>query len=129
MTSGKECALSEKTLALSSQNWRQEVEESPLPVLVDFTASWCPPCHAIAPTIDALAAEFAGRLKVGNLDVDSEPELAERYSVRAMPTLLILDHGKVVDQRLGAAPPQVLRAFVAEHAAPTVGVTREAIRP
>ena len=112
--------MSEKALALSSENWQREVEESPLPVLVDFTASWCPPCHAIAPTIDALAAEFAGRVKVGKLDVDSEPELAERYAVRAMPTLMILDRGKVVDQRLGAAPPRELRAFVADHAAPPV---------
>lgn len=105
---------------LSSENWRREVEEASLPVLVDFSASWCPPCHAIAPVIDALAGEFEGRIKVGKLDVDAAPELAERYGVRALPTLLILERGRVVDQRLGAAPRHVLEAFVLAHAAASV---------
>ena len=108
--------MSERTVVLSSENWRSEVEESALPVLVDFTASWCPPCHAIAPTIDALASELAGRVKVAKLDVDREPELAERYGVQAMPTLMVFVGGRVVDQRLGAAPPSVLRSFALEHA-------------
>lgn len=112
--------MSVKALALSSANWRSEVEEAVQPILVDFSASWCPPCRAIAPTIDALAEEFQGRLKVGMVDVDAEPELAERYGIRAMPTLLIIDGGRVVDQRLGAAPPEVLRAFVQSHAAAAV---------
>lgn len=108
--------MSVKALALSAANWRSEVEEAAQPVLVDFSASWCPPCRAIAPTIDALAVEFQGRITVGTVDVDAEPELAERYEIRAMPTLLILDRGRVVDQRLGAAPPEVLRAFLLSHA-------------
>ena len=108
--------MSVKALALSSANWRSEVEEAVRPVLVDFSASWCPPCRAIAPTIDALAEEFQGRLKVGMVDVDAEPELAERYGIRAMPTLLIFDRGRVVDQRLGAAPKDMLRAFLLAHA-------------
>lgn len=108
--------MSVKALALSTANWRSEVEEAAQPVLVDFSASWCPPCRAIAPTIDALAVEFQGRITVGTVDVDAEPELAERYEIRAMPTLLILDRGRVVDQRLGAAPPEVLRAFLLSHA-------------
>jgi len=108
--------VSVKALALSSANWRSEVEEAVRPVLVDFSASWCPPCRAIAPTIDALAEEFQGRLKVGMVDVDAEPELAERYGIRAMPTLLIFDRGRVVDQRLGGAPKDMLRAFLLAHA-------------
>ena len=108
--------MSEKAITLTSANWASEVEQSSQPVLVDFSATWCPPCRAIAPTIDALAEEFRGRVKVGTIDVDAFPDIAERYQVRAMPTLLILDRGKVLDQRLGAAPPAVLRAFVLEHA-------------
>jgi thioredoxin len=108
--------VSVKALILSSANWRSEVEEADQPVLVDFSASWCPPCRAIAPTIDALAVEFQGRIKVATLDVDAEPDLAERYGVRAMPTLLMLARGRVVDQHLGAAPPDRLRAFLLPHA-------------
>jgi thioredoxin 1 len=108
--------MSDKAVTLTSANWLSEVEQSPLPVLVDFSATWCPPCRAIGPTIDALAEEFRGRVKVGTIDVDAEPVIAERYQVRAMPTLLILDRGRVLDQRLGAAPPDVLRAFVQQHA-------------
>ena len=108
--------MSVKALILSSANWRSEVEDADQPVLVDFSASWCPPCRAIAPTIDALAVEFQGRIKVATLDVDAEPDLAERYGVRAMPTLLMLERGRVVDQHLGAAPPDRLRAFLLSHA-------------
>ena len=108
--------MSAKAVNLTSANWASEVEQSAQPVLVDFSATWCPPCRAIAPTIDALAEEFRGRVKVATIDVDAEPEIAERYHVRAMPTLLILQGGKVLDQRLGAAPPDVLRAFVQQYA-------------
>ena len=111
--------MSTKALTLTSANWQSEVEESGQPVLVDFSATWCPPCRAIAPTIDAIAEEFKGRVKVGTIDVDAEPAIAERYQVRAMPTLLILQKGRVLDQRLGAAPPDVLRAFVLQHAPAT----------
>jgi thioredoxin 1 len=107
--------VSAKALILTSANWTSEVENAAEPVLVDFSATWCPPCRAIAPTIDALAGEFLGRVKVGTIDVDAEPELAERYNVRAMPTLLMLKGGRVLDQHLGAAPPERLRAFVAAH--------------
>lgn len=103
-------------VTLTSENWASEVEQSELPVLVDFGASWCPPCKAIAPTIEALASELAGRVKVAKIDVDDEPGLAERYGIRSVPTLLILDRGRVVDQRLGAAAPAVLKAFAEAHA-------------
>lgn len=108
--------MSVKALVLSSDNWRSEVEEAQQPVLVDFSATWCPPCRSIAPTIDALAVEFQGRVKVATLDVDAEPGLAERYGVRAMPTLLVISRGEVVGRHLGAAPPDRLREFVAAYA-------------
>lgn len=110
--------MNEQVRTLTSGNWENEVVKSDLPVLVDFTASWCPPCRLIAPTIDALAVEFAGRARVGKLDVDEHSDIAQRYGVHSMPTPLVLSGGRVVDQRVGAAPPHVLRAFLATHAAP-----------
>lgn len=108
--------MSERALQGTAENWQREVEESEVPVLVDFTAAWCPPCRALAPTIDALAVDLAGRVKVVTVDVDAEPALAERYRVQAMPTLLVLDHGRVVEQRIGAAPRAEIEAFLLPHA-------------
>ena len=102
-------------------SWHVErLPASELPVLVDFGASWCPPCRAIAPSIDALARDFAGRVKVATVDVDAEPELAELFEVRSVPTLVMVQGGRVLEQRIGAAPHQVLHAFVEKHASPQV---------
>jgi len=100
---------------LSSENWDREVLQSDVPVLVDFSATWCPPCRLIEPTIEKLAAEFAGRARVGSIDVDRHPEIAERYGVNAMPTLLVFQGGRVVDQRIGAGSEPVLRGFLEAH--------------
>lgn len=89
---------------LNGQNWEQEVLNSQEPVLVDFWASWCAPCLMIAPAIDALATEYKGRVKVGKLDVDQNGEIAGRYGIRSIPTLLVFRNGEVVDQRVGAVP-------------------------
>lgn len=78
-----------------------DVLQSDLPVLVDFTATWCGPCRAIAPHLDTLAARFSGKAKVIKLDVDEEPAVAARYGVRSLPTLLVFKGGKVVDQLIG----------------------------
>jgi thioredoxin 1 len=81
-----------------------EVLNSDVPVLVDFWAEWCGPCRMMAPTIDTLAAEYQGRVKVGKLNVDEHGATAGRYQIRGIPTLLLFKGGKVVDQRVGAAP-------------------------
>jgi thioredoxin 1 len=83
-----------------------------VPVLVDFTAVWCPPCKAIAPHVEALARRFAGRLRVGTCDSDSNPELAARFDVRALPTLLLFQGGDVVGQIVGAVPRARIEAMV-----------------
>jgi thioredoxin 1 len=96
--------VNENVCVLTSENWETEVLGSKEPVLVDFWAVWCPPCRMIAPTIEALAVEYAGRVKVAKVNVDDNEELAARYDIRSIPTLLVFREGRVVDQRVGALP-------------------------
>jgi len=88
------------------------VLESDLPVLVDLWAPWCGPCHMIAPVVEKLAVDYAGRLKVAKLNVDENPATANAYHVQGIPTLLIFRDGRVVDRIVGAAPEPLLRGKV-----------------
>lgn len=107
-------------LRFGKDNWQNEVLSSPVPVLVDFWAEWCPPCKLIGPHVEALATRFPGQAKVGKLDVDAEPEIAGQFGIRSIPTLLIFKGGKVVDQKVGALPPAELERFLAAHVAAPV---------
>jgi len=98
-------------------NFDQEVLNSDVPVLVDFWAEWCAPCRMITPTIDAIADEFAGRLKVGKVNVDYNNETAARFMIRGIPTLLLFRGGKVVDQRVGAVGKADLVKMLEPHLA------------
>lgn len=100
----KERALNKDVVVLTDDNWKQEVSESAQPVLVDFWAEWCPPCRMIAPTIDSLASAYAGRIKVGKLNVDENPQVAQALGIRSIPTLMVFRGGQVVDQQVGAVP-------------------------
>ena len=113
--------MNDKVSVVSTENWDREVMQSAEPVLVDFWAEWCPPCRALAPTVDALAEQYHGRLKVAKLDVDSSPEIAGRYGVQSIPTLLLFRGGKVVEQRIGALPKDELMRMVEPHAKVTLG--------
>ncbi len=88
---------------VTSQTWDQEVLKSSGAVMVDFWASWCGPCQMIAPTIDELAVEYAGKLKVGKLNTDENPDIAGKYQIMGIPTLLFFKDGKLVDKIVGAA--------------------------
>lgn len=95
---------STNSIRLSTATFQAEVLESATPALVDFSASRCAPCRQIAPAIEAIAAAYRGRLRVGVLDVDDHPEIAERYGVRSIPTLLLFRNGRVVAQLVGSGP-------------------------
>ena len=88
-----------KPAEFTDANFETEVLKSDLPVLVDFWAEWCGPCKMIAPTIEQLAGEYEGKLKVGKIDVDVHQQMAMKYNVRGIPTLLIFKDGKPVEQR------------------------------
>lgn len=93
---------------LNDDNFEQEVIKSDVPVLIDFWAEWCMPCKMIAPIVEELANEYQGKLKVGKLDVDSNPQVSMKYGIRSIPTLLIFKNGQPVDQIIGAVPKKVI---------------------
>ncbi|MBI3803315.1 MAG: thioredoxin [Nitrospirae bacterium] len=92
-----------QAVKISGQKWEDEVLKAPGSVMVDFWAAWCGPCQMIAPTIDELAVEYAGKLKVCKLNTDENPEIAGRYQIMGIPTLLFFKDGKLVDKIVGAA--------------------------
>jgi thioredoxin 1 len=98
-------------VVISAANFESEVILSPIPVLIDFWASWCGPCRMIAPFIEELAGEYAGKIKVGKVNVDEEGDLAGRHSVVSIPTLVVYQGGKIVNQKTGAAPKQVIEGL------------------
>lgn len=91
---------------LTEKNFEAEVLHSPLPVLVDFWADWCMPCHAIAPAIADIAKQYEGKLKVGKLNVDENPDIAGRYRITSIPNLKIFKNSRVVEEIIGAVPKQ-----------------------
>ena len=103
-----------KPITLTDANFAQVINGG-LPVLVDFWAPWCGPCHMVAPTVEALAQEYAGKLVVGKVNVDENQRTASQYGIMSIPALLIFRNGKVVDQMMGAQPAHVLRQRVFPH--------------
>jgi thioredoxin 1 len=106
--------MSNAVATFTDQNWESEVMRSAQPVLVDFWAEWCGPCRALAPTLEVLATQYAGRLKVGKINVEENADVPMRYGITALPTLLVLKAGRVAEQRVGLVSKDMLARLVDE---------------
>ncbi len=97
-----------KPITVTDQDFKNEVVNADVPVLVDFWAAWCGPCRMIAPMVEELAREFDGRAKITKVDVDNNPQIATQFGIRSIPTLLFFKDGEVVDQLIGASSKKAL---------------------
>ena len=99
-------ATSTGPVPVTDASFAEQVERSATPVLLDLWADWCGPCHMLAPTIDQLSSELAGKIKVAKLNIDHNPNIANRFGVRSIPTLLVLKEGREVDRLVGVQPKE-----------------------
>ena len=104
------------TVKVDINNFQSEVLESAEPVVVDFWAEWCGPCKMIAPSLEEIATELAGKVKVAKLNIDENPELAAQFGVRSIPTLAIFKAGEVADIKVGTAPKTALSSWISSAA-------------
>ncbi len=104
--------MSEHVMEFSDANFQSEVLNSDIPVLVDFWAEWCGPCRALAPTVEAVAEGFVGKLKVGKVDVDSNPNVAGQFGIRSIPTILLFKGGENVAQLVGNVSKNAIEDMV-----------------
>jgi len=106
-----------KPVELTDSSFETEVLKSTIPVLIDFWAIWCGPCRMVSPIVEELASGYTGKLKVGKVDVDSNPSTAMQYGIRSIPTLLLFKDGQVVEQIVGAVPKRVIVDKLSRHLA------------
>lgn len=107
--------MASNTLTLTTDNFSAEVLQSEQPVLVDFWATWCGPCRMVGPLVDQLGTEYAGKAKVGKVDVDAQRALAAQFQIQSIPALMVFKGGEVVESVLGAKPKNFLAAMLDRH--------------
>jgi len=100
---------------ITDSNWEDEVIKSNTPVLVDFWAEWCGPCHALAPTVETIAQNYSGRMKVGKLNVDENEKVAAKYGIRSIPTLMLFKGGEVKEVIIGNRPRNEITSVIDKH--------------
>ena len=105
----------DQTVIFADATFDADVLKSDVPVLVDFWAEWCGPCRMMSPTVDAIAQDYTGKVKVGKLNVDENGSTAMRYNIRGIPTLLLFKDGQVVEQRVGAVGKSELQKMLDPH--------------
>ena len=107
--------MSEHIHYVTDDTFEAEVLQSPLPVLLDFWAEWCSPCKTIAPLLDQIAGQYAGRLKIAKLNIDDNPATPANFAVRSIPTLMLFKNGNVEVTKIGALSKSQLTAFIDSH--------------
>lgn len=107
--------MSENVLTLTNDNFEREVLQSDKPVLVDFWAAWCGPCRMVAPVVDQIAAEYAGKVKVGKINVDEQSELSNKYRIMSIPTLMVFKNGAIAESVMGARSKESLASMLDKH--------------
>jgi thioredoxin 1 len=103
------------TLEFTEQNYDMEVKAANIPVLIDFWATWCPPCKMLAPIVDEMAEELVGKVKVGKVDTDANPNIRDSFGINSIPTLILLKDGKEVERIVGFMPKKNLLAKIEPH--------------
>jgi thioredoxin 1 len=107
--------MSKLTYSVTDGDFETEVLKSPLPVLVDYWADWCAPCRAIAPMLDELSADYAGRLKIAKIDIDKNPQTPAKFGIRNIPTLMLFKDGNLVATQVGLLSKSQLTSFIDSH--------------
>ena len=107
--------MSNNTLYITDSTFEQEVLNAKEPVLIDFWAEWCGPCRTVGPIVEELAADYKGRVKVGKLNVDENPETLSRYNIRSIPTLMLFRDGELIETTVGAQSKAQLTSAIEQH--------------